>query len=141
VVNTLGLFGFCLVVAVTFSLAAMSTGVYGDTRRTALPGLLVHSLVPIVVGYMTAHYLSYFVEQGQATVIQLSDPMVNGSNLLGTANLSVNYWLSAIRRSSPTPRCWRSCSVTSRARSRRTTARCGCCRGGTRSRDSSGCCW
>ena len=95
VVNTLGLFGFCLVVAVTFSLAAMSTGVYGDTRRTALPGLLVHSLVPIVVGYMTAHYLSYFVEQGQATVIQLSDPMVNGSNLLGTANLSVNYWLSA----------------------------------------------
>ena len=87
VVNTLGLLGFCLAVAVTFSLAAMATGVYGDTRRTALPGLLVHSLVPIVVGYMTAHYLSYFVEQGQATVIQLSDPMVNGANLLGTANL------------------------------------------------------
>ena len=54
----------------------------------------MHSLVPIVVGYMTAHYLSYFVEQGQATVIQLSDPMVNGANLLGTANWSVNYWLS-----------------------------------------------
>lgn len=94
VVNTLGLLGFCLGVAVTFSLAAMATGVHGDTRRSALPGLLVHSLVPIVVGYMTAHYLSYFVEQGQSTVIQLSDPMVNGANLLGTANWSVNYWLS-----------------------------------------------
>ena len=35
---------------------------------------------------MTAHYLSYFVEQGQATLIQLSDPMVRGDNLLGTAN-------------------------------------------------------
>ena len=94
VVNTLGLLGFCVGVAVTFSLAAMATGVYGDTPRSALPGLLVHSLVPIVVGYMTAHYLSYFVEQGQSTVIQLSDPMVDGSNLLGTANWSVNYWLS-----------------------------------------------
>jgi ABC-type uncharacterized transport system permease subunit len=93
-VNTLGLLGFCVGVAVTFSLAAMATGVYSDTPRSALPGLLVHSLVPIVVGYMTAHYLSYFVEQGQSTVIQLSDPMVDGSNLLGTANWSVNYWLS-----------------------------------------------
>ncbi len=93
-VNTLGLVGFCLLVAGTFSLAAMATGVHAGTPRWALPGLLVHSLVPIVVGYMTAHYLSYFVEQGQATVIQLSDPMVNGANLLGTANWSVDYWLS-----------------------------------------------
>jgi hypothetical protein len=51
-------------------------------------------VVPIIVGYMTAHYLSYFVEQGQNTVMQLSDPMVQGDNFLGTANWSVNYWLS-----------------------------------------------
>jgi hypothetical protein len=43
---------------------------------------------------MTAHYLSYFVEQGQTTLIQLSDPMVRGDDYLGTANLTVNYWLS-----------------------------------------------
>jgi hypothetical protein len=43
---------------------------------------------------MFAHYLSYFVEQGQATLRQLSDPMVTGQNLLGTANWTVNYWLS-----------------------------------------------
>jgi hypothetical protein len=43
---------------------------------------------------MTAHYLSYLVEQGQSTIIQLSDPMVRGDNLLGTADWSVNYWLS-----------------------------------------------
>jgi hypothetical protein len=46
------------------------------------------------VGYMTAHYLSYLIEQGQRTILQLSDPMVRGDNLLGTADLSVNYWLS-----------------------------------------------
>ncbi|MGI9156427.1 MAG: hypothetical protein ACR2FG_07295 [Marmoricola sp.] len=65
-----------------------------DLPRSALPGRLVHSVVPIVVGYMTAHYLSYFVEQGQTTLIQLSDPMVRGDNYLGTANWTVDYWLS-----------------------------------------------
>ena len=51
-------------------------------------------MLPIIVGYMTAHYLSYLIEQGQRTLIQLSDPLVRGDNYLGTANLSVNYWLS-----------------------------------------------
>ncbi len=51
-------------------------------------------MLPIIVGYMTAHYLSYLIEQGQRTMIQLSDPMVRGDNYLGTANWSVNYWLS-----------------------------------------------
>ena len=96
--NSLGLLVFCLVVAATFTVAAMSTGVQTDgpsgVRRRELPGLLAHSVVPIVVGYMTAHYLSYFVEQGQMTLIQLSDPMVRGDNYLLTGNWSVEYWLS-----------------------------------------------
>ena len=96
--NALALLAFCLIVGVSFTIAAMSTGV--DTtgpnavRRSALPGLLAHSVIPIIVGYMTAHYLSYLIEQGQATIIQLSDPMVRGDNLLGTANFDVQYWLS-----------------------------------------------
>jgi hypothetical protein len=97
-VNTLGLLAFCLVVALTFTVAATSTAVPTEraqgVRRSALPGLLAHSVVPIIVGYMTAHYLSYFVEQGQTTLIQLSDPLVRGDDYLGTANWSVNYWLS-----------------------------------------------
>ncbi|MDQ6640963.1 MAG: hypothetical protein M3Y66_00505 [Actinomycetota bacterium] len=92
--NTLALLVFCGAVALTFSVAAMATGASTDVRRAELPGLLVHCVVPIVVGYMTAHYLSYFVEQGQTTLILLSDPMVRGDNYLGTANLTVNYWLS-----------------------------------------------
>ncbi len=56
--------------------------------------MFAHSLVPIIVGYMTAHYLSYFVEQGQTTLIQLSDPMVRGDDYLLTGNWSVDYWLS-----------------------------------------------
>ena len=97
-VNSAALMVFCLVVGVTFTAAAMSTGVETTgpraVRRSALPDLLAHSVIPIVVGYITAHYLSYLVEQGQTTLIQLSDPMVRGDNLLGTADWSVNYFLS-----------------------------------------------
>lgn len=97
-INTAALLGFCLVIGLSFAVATMSTGVdrsspYAGSRRV-LPRLFAHSVVPIIVGYMTAHYLSYFVEQGQLTILQLSDPMVNGSNLLGTANLPINYFLS-----------------------------------------------
>jgi hypothetical protein len=97
-VNSVALLVFCLLVGGTFVAAAVSTGVEHTgpraVRRWALPGLLAHSVVPIIVGYMTAHYLTYLVEQGQATILQLSDPMVRGDNLLGTADWSVNYWLS-----------------------------------------------
>jgi hypothetical protein len=98
VTNSVALLVFCSVVGGTFTVAAMSTGVETTgpraVRRPALPGLLAHSVIPIIVGYITAHYLSYLIEQGQSTLIQLSDPMVRGDNLLGTANWSVDYWLS-----------------------------------------------
>lgn len=96
VLNSLALFVFCAVIAVSFTIATRTTSVDPETGppHRRLPVLLAHSVVPIIVGYMTAHYLSYFVEQGQMTLIQLSDPMVKGQNLLGTANWSVDYWLS-----------------------------------------------
>lgn len=85
---------FCAVVGVTFSAATMATGVDGGLARGSLPNLFAHSVVPIVVGYIVAHYLSYFVEVGQQTVVQLSDPMGSGANLLGTGDWKVHYWLS-----------------------------------------------
>ncbi len=97
VINTFALIVFCSVIGFTFALASMSTGIDATspvTTRRLLPRMFAHSVVPIIVGYMTAHYLSYFVEQGQTTILQLSDPMVRGDNYLGTANWSVNYWLS-----------------------------------------------
>ena len=94
--NTAALLGFCAIIAVSFTVATRTTSVDPDSgpEHRRLPMLFAHSVVPIVVGYMTAHYLSYFVEQGQMTLVQLSDPMVKGQNLLGTANWSVSYWLS-----------------------------------------------
>jgi len=92
--DNVALLAFCAGVAVIFALGTMLTGLGDDLRRRELPNLFAHSVVPIVVGYVVAHYLSYFVEVGQLTLIQLSDPFSNGSNLLGTGNWEVNYWLS-----------------------------------------------
>ncbi|SDS26804.1 hypothetical protein SAMN04488570_1500 [Nocardioides scoriae] len=103
-VDTAALLVFCLVVGGSFTVAARLTGVETGARtgrgsarvasRRELPLLLAHSVVPIAVGYLTAHYLTYFVEQGQTTLMQLSDPLVRGDDLLGTADWSVSYWLS-----------------------------------------------
>jgi hypothetical protein len=77
-VNTLGLLGFCLAVLASLTLASIATAGLGDLPRRTMPGLLAHSIVPIVVGYIVAHYLSFFVSQGLQTVAQLGDPFTRG---------------------------------------------------------------
>jgi hypothetical protein len=94
VLRTVGLIVFICVVAVTFSLAARATGGVDAAQRRALPGQMAHSLIPIVVGYIFAHYLSYLVERGQQAVFALADPFGRGCNLLGLAHLHVAYVLS-----------------------------------------------
>jgi hypothetical protein len=90
----LALLVFCTVVGVSFAAATMSTGVQEGFGRRTLPDRFAHSVVPIVVGYVVAHYLSYFVEVGQQTIVQLSDPLGKGWNVLGTADWKVSYWIS-----------------------------------------------
>ncbi len=92
--RTAGLLVFVTVVVVTFSLAARTTGGVDRATRRKLPGLMAHSLIPIVLGYVFAHYLSYLVEKGQQAVIDLADPLGHGWNLLGLGDADVNYVLS-----------------------------------------------
>ncbi len=92
--NTLGLVAFCLGVGLILWLACIATGVGPDVRRRDLPSMFAFSVVPIIAGYIVAHYLSYFVEIGSQTLILASDPLSNGSNLFGTGTWTVPYWLS-----------------------------------------------
>jgi hypothetical protein len=92
--NNLALLTFCLGVGVVFAVGCMLTGIGEHLRRRALPNLFAHSVVPIIVGYIVAHYLTYLIETGQDTLIKASDPLGNGANLLGTGDWSINYWLS-----------------------------------------------
>ena len=60
--TTLALVLVCAVVAGVFSVAAMATG--GVERRGTLPTAYAHSLIPIAVGYVLAHYLTAFIGHG-----------------------------------------------------------------------------
>jgi hypothetical protein len=51
----------------------------------------VHSLIPIALAYVIAHYFSLLVYQGQAMAYLVSDPLGNGSNVFGTATATINY--------------------------------------------------
>jgi hypothetical protein len=92
--NNLALLTFCLGAGLIFSLGCVLTGVGPETPRRQLPNLLAHSIVPIIVGYFIAHYLTYFVEVSQRTLQYASDPLSDGSDLLGTADIQINYWFS-----------------------------------------------
>ena len=69
--QTATMVGFCVVVAMLFQVATRATGGVTPDERAAMPGRLAHSLAPIVVGYIFAHYLTYLVETGQAVVLAL----------------------------------------------------------------------
>jgi len=92
--SNLALFVFCAGAAAVFALGCVLTGVGPSQKRTALPDLLAHSIVPIIVGYMVAHYITYFVEIGTRTLMQASDPLSNGSDILGTADMDPFAWFS-----------------------------------------------
>ena len=53
--------------------------------RGVSPNAIGAGLLPIAVGYLIAHYLTYLLVDGQRIVIAISDPLQNGSNLFGTA--------------------------------------------------------
>ena len=60
--TSLWLLVFCATVAVLFSLAAVTTGGVTRRQRLLLPRLYAHSLVPIAVGYVLAHYLTLLLD-------------------------------------------------------------------------------
>jgi hypothetical protein len=48
-------------------------------------------LVPIALAYITAHYFTFLIYQGQAIGYLISDPLGNGANIFGTAHASIDY--------------------------------------------------
>jgi hypothetical protein len=92
--TNLGLLGFVLAVALVFTLGTVLTGVGPGQPRRELPAQFAHSIVPIVIGYVIAHYLTYLLEVGEQTLVYMSDPFSTGANWFGTADLQVSYFFS-----------------------------------------------
>jgi hypothetical protein len=88
--GTGGLLAMIIIVFVSFSLAAAWMGRYGDRPPTVYPRLMVGSLLPIVLGYVVAHYATLLIVEGQRTAINFSDPLGRGWNVFGSAEMGVN---------------------------------------------------
>jgi hypothetical protein len=72
-------------------LGARSVG--GGFSAKRLSREFVHSLVPIAVAYVGAHYFTLLLYQGQALAYLASDPLGHGSDIFGTAGTQVQYGL------------------------------------------------
>jgi hypothetical protein len=88
--GTAGLLTMIIIVFVTFSLGAAWMGRYGDRPAREYPRLMVGSLLPIVLGYVVAHYATLLIVEGQRVAINFSDPLGRGWNTFGSAEMGVN---------------------------------------------------
>ncbi|HJT04757.1 MAG TPA: hypothetical protein VJ757_14195 [Pseudonocardiaceae bacterium] len=87
--DTAGLLVMIALVAVTFVGATLLAGRAGNRGRRAVPGLLAHTIIPIVVGYVIAHYFSLFLFQGQQGITLLAGALDGRAAI----NPTVNYGL------------------------------------------------
>ena len=83
-------------VTAAFCVAAWLAGLLAGRGAAGTATAFAHSLVPIAVGYLIAHYFSLLVFAGQQAIIYASDPMVDGSNIFGTADWTVNYTVISV---------------------------------------------
>ncbi len=61
-----------------------------------LAGRFAHTLVPIALAYVIAHYFSLLATRGQAMFYLVSDPLGTGKDFFGTAGATIDYtWISA----------------------------------------------
>jgi hypothetical protein len=88
--DTVGLLMMITIVFGSFSLGAAWMGRYGDRPATEYPRLMVGSLLPIVLGYVVAHYATLLIVEGQRVAINFSDPLGRGWNVFGSAEMGVN---------------------------------------------------
>lgn len=94
VLDNAALVTFCLVAGLLFAIGCALTPSAGDVRHRDLPRRYAHSIVPIVLGYIVAHYLTLFVDVGTQTLARASDPFGKGWDILGTAAVEPSYWFS-----------------------------------------------
>jgi len=92
-----------LIVVVALIAGLYRLGVYGmrsgggvDEPVDLLAARFAHTLVPIALAYVVAHYFSLLAYQGQAMFYLVSDPLGEGANIFGTATSTIDYgWISA----------------------------------------------
>lgn len=91
--GTVGLTLTVLALAAVFVACAGAAGRVGGLGLEASAGAFAPSVVPVALGYVVAHYYSFFVVEVQNAAIRLSDPLGTGANWLGLTHLQPSYAL------------------------------------------------
>jgi hypothetical protein len=95
---TIGLVTVVVVVTGLYWLGVMGMRNASNSKLSTgeLAGRFAHTLVPIALAYVVAHYFSLLATQGQAMFYLVSDPLGTGENFFGTANTNIDFtWISA----------------------------------------------
>jgi hypothetical protein len=95
--GTVGLLAMVALVALLFGLGIEGMRSVGRGRTAKeLSGAFAHTLIPISLAYVVAHYFSLLAYNGQSLPALLSDPLGHGSDIFGTADTTIDYtWISA----------------------------------------------
>jgi len=89
---TLGLAAMIAFIGALYRLGVLGMrSVSREHSTEELSRRFAHSLLPIALAYVIAHYFSLLAFQGQATAYLASDPLGHGANLLGTASDTIDY--------------------------------------------------
>jgi hypothetical protein len=95
---TIGLIAVVAIVAGMYQLGVRGMRSASRTKLSTeeLGARFAHTLVPIALAYVVAHYFSALVTQGQAMFYLVSDPLGTGKDFFGTAQTTIDYtFLSA----------------------------------------------
>jgi hypothetical protein len=91
--GTVGLTLTVLLLAALFVACAGVAGRVGGLGLAASAGAFAPSIVPVALGYVVAHYYSFFVVEVQHGFVRLSDPLGIGANWLGLSGLQASFAL------------------------------------------------
>ncbi|MEA2221322.1 MAG: hypothetical protein QOJ35_3948 [Solirubrobacteraceae bacterium] len=81
---------------IRLGISGMRNASNADLSTDELAARFAHTLVPIALAYVVAHYFSLLVTQGQAMFYLVSNPLGTGANVFGTAHATIDYgWISA----------------------------------------------
>lgn len=94
--GTAGMVAMILLIAGLYRLGALGVATVDARRvsRDVAAQRFAHTLIPIALAYVIAHYFSLLAYQGQAMGYLISDPLGHGANLFGTGSAAINYtWI------------------------------------------------
>lgn len=95
VVGSFGLVATVLMIGWAYHLACAVAITLSDSAASPARVRIrfAHTLIPIALAYALAHYFTLVLYEGQLFLSTIGDPFARGWNLLGLADLTVNYQL------------------------------------------------